>query len=202
MCLELFRASRYSSSSFSIACVKVQVNLIEEKARINFETFLRILIKINIDSDNRPMSCKQFMMELESGEYGNFDFEEESLRHQIVMHGLTCLVNRKVFRRRILKKTEDEVWPLPMFVHCPHSRYLLLSVCCLFHMVCICFMLKSCLLYLNKTWYSCTQGNIGVSFVTAFGPHHEIIDVKAWSIHIQNDMHAHSKLPMTTVKII
>jgi hypothetical protein len=73
------------------------------------------------------------MMELESGEYGNFDFEEESLRHQIVMHGLTCLVNRKVFRRRILKKTEDEVCPLSILTICaaicllfvPYGLYLL-----------------------------------------------------------------------------
>ena len=84
------------------------MKLIEEKARINFETFLRILIKINMDSDNRPMSCKQFMMELESGEYGNFDFDDETLRHQFVVHGLSCLVERKVLKRRILKKTEDE----------------------------------------------------------------------------------------------
>jgi len=88
--------------------LQVQVSLIEEKAKINFETFLRILIKINVDSDNRPMSCKQFMMELESGEYGNFDFEDEALRYQFVLHGLSYLVNRNVFRRRILKKTEDE----------------------------------------------------------------------------------------------
>jgi hypothetical protein len=92
--------------------VQVQVKLIEEKASINFETFLRILIKINVDSDNRPMSCKQFMMELESGEYGNIDFEDETLRQQFVMHGLSCLVERKVLKKRktllVNRKTEDE----------------------------------------------------------------------------------------------
>jgi hypothetical protein len=42
-----------------------------------------VLVKITVDQSSRPMSTSEFIEELESGDYGDVEFEDEQLAEQV-----------------------------------------------------------------------------------------------------------------------
>eukprot|EP00937_MAST-01D_sp_MAST-1D-sp2_P003956 g3956.t1 len=83
-----------------VEALQVQVDLIQQQSRVMHSTFCKVLIKVNNDQQCRQMTVAEFCEELDTGEYGEFEFENAALQSSTVATALHALHQQGAFNVR------------------------------------------------------------------------------------------------------